>query len=125
EEERHVAVDALLLENLRGFDALPRGGQLDENAIARNAGLVVQSDDCAGFGYGLVDIVGEAGVDLGGDTAGDDLEYLETEGNFEGPEGLCSDVLVRRSGTGILTNLLQHFIDYGRILRLLCSGRDE
>ncbi len=71
EEQSHVAVDTLLLEDLRGADALPCGGQLDENAIARDAGLVVQSDDGARFGDGLVDIVGEAGVDLGGDTAGD------------------------------------------------------
>ncbi len=125
EEQSHVAVDALLLEDLSCLDALPGGGELDENAIARDTGLVVEGDDCARFGDGSVDIVGEAGVDLGGDTARDDVENLATEGNFQRTEGLGGDVFVRGGGTGILTHLLQHVIDYGCILRLLCSSRDE
>ena len=125
EEQRHVAVDALLLEDLGGLDAFPGGGELDENAIAGDAGLVVQGDDGARLGDGLVDVVGEAGVDLGGDAAGDDVENLATEGDFEGPEGLRGDVLVRGTGTGILAHLLQHVIDDGLILGLLCGGGDQ
>ena len=48
EEEGHVAVDALFLEDLGGLDALPGGGELDEDAVAGDAGLVVQGDDVAG-----------------------------------------------------------------------------
>src|SRR6202042_711137 len=44
-EQRHVAVDTLLLEDFGGANAFPGGGQLDENAIAGDACLVVQSDD--------------------------------------------------------------------------------
>ena len=84
EEQGHVAVDALFFEDLGGLDALPGGGELDEDALAGDAGGFVLLDDVAGGRDGLVDVVGEAGVDLGGDAAGDDLEDLEAEGYGEG-----------------------------------------
>jgi hypothetical protein len=39
EEQGQVAVDALLLEDLGGLDALPGGGDLDEDASRGDAGL--------------------------------------------------------------------------------------
>ena len=87
EEEGHVAVDAFLLEDLGGLDAFPGGGELDEDALAGDAGGLVLRDDVAGGLDGLLGVVGEAGVDLGGDAAGDDLEDLLAEGYGEGLEG--------------------------------------
>ena len=39
EEQRQVAVDAFLLQDLGGADAFPRGGDLDEDAVAADAFL--------------------------------------------------------------------------------------
>ena len=62
--------------------------------------LSYMRDDVAGLGDGLVGVVGEAGVDFGGDAAGDDLEDLEAEGDFERLEGVCGDVFVGGVGAG-------------------------
>ena len=96
EEEGHVAVDALFLEDLGGADTLPGGGELDEDALAGDAGLVVLGDDVVGGGDGALGVVGEAGVDLGGDAAGDDVENLAAEGDGERLEGQFRDLLVGR-----------------------------
>jgi hypothetical protein len=45
EEQRQVAVDAFLLQDFGGADALPGGGDLDEDAVAADAGLVVLRND--------------------------------------------------------------------------------
>src|SRR6185503_17819355 len=37
EEQRHVAVDALALEDFGSLDALPGRGKFDEHPLARNA----------------------------------------------------------------------------------------
>ncbi len=52
-QQRHVAVDAFLLQDLGGADAFPGGGELDEDALAGDAGLIVEGDDLAGLGDGL------------------------------------------------------------------------
>ena len=83
EEQGEVAVDSLALEDLGGADSLPCGGDLDEDSLAADAGLVVLRDDLARLGDGLAGVVGEAGVNLGGDAAGDDGEDLATEGDGE------------------------------------------
>jgi hypothetical protein len=49
EEQRQVAVDAFLLQDLGGLDAFPGGGDLDQHALAADAGLVVLRDDVAGL----------------------------------------------------------------------------
>ena len=72
-------MDALLLELLGRLDALPRGGDLDEHALARDPGLLVEPDQLAR----LVDrgrrVVREARVDLGRDAARHDLEDVQAE----------------------------------------------
>ena len=72
EEQGEVAVDAFLLEDFRGADAFPGGGDLDEDALAADAGVIVFRDDLMGLRDGGLGVVGEAGVNLGGDAAGDD-----------------------------------------------------
>ena len=41
EEQRKVAVDAFLLKDFGGADALPGGGDLDQDAVAADARMVV------------------------------------------------------------------------------------
>ena len=47
EQQRHVAVDALGLQDLRGLAALPGGRQLDEHAVMGHASCLVHLDDAA------------------------------------------------------------------------------
>src|SRR5690606_34385149 len=42
EEQGHVAADALALQDARGLDALPGGGDLDQHAFAGNAALLIE-----------------------------------------------------------------------------------
>lgn len=80
EHEGQVAVDAVLgLQDVGGLDALPGGGDLDEDALLGDADLLVEVDDVQGLVDGGLGVEGEAGVDLGGDLAGDDLQDLLAE----------------------------------------------
>ena len=76
-------------------------------------------------GDGLVGVVGEAGVDLGGDAAGDDLEDLEAEGDGEGLEGEGGDFLVGGLVAGVFLGLLEHVVHDGLVLGLFRRGCDE
>jgi hypothetical protein len=76
EEKGEVAVDAFLLQHFGGFDAFPGGGDLDEHAVATDAGFFVEGHDLAGLGDSGGGVEGQAGVDLGGDAAGDDFKDL-------------------------------------------------
>ena len=49
EQEREIAVDAFLLEDLRGADALPGRRDLDQDALAPDAALLVGLDDARGL----------------------------------------------------------------------------
>jgi voltage-gated potassium channel Kch len=60
-------------------DAFPRAGDLDEDTLLLDADEVVEGDELLGLGLGALLVERESGVDLGGDTAGDDLEDLGTE----------------------------------------------
>ena len=83
EQQRQVAVDALLLQDLGGADALPGGGDLDQDALAGDAARRVGGDD----GARLVDrrrrVEGEVGVHLGRDAARHDAGELRPEGDGE------------------------------------------
>ena len=83
EEEGQVAVDAFFLEDFSGFDAFPGGGDFDEDALAGDAGFFVHADEVTGFVDVGLGVEGEAGVDFGGDAAGDDFEDFEAEGDDE------------------------------------------
>ena len=45
--------------------------------------LLVHADQLAGLGQGALGVEAEAGIDLGGDPAGNDLEDLAAEGDEE------------------------------------------
>ena len=66
EEKGEVAVDALNgLEVLGSLDTLPGGGDLDEDALLGDAGILVETDDLLGLGDGGLLVEGETGIDLG------------------------------------------------------------
>ncbi len=83
EEEGEVAVDLVRAKLAGGFDALPGGGNFDEDAFAGDAGFFVARDEGAGFGEGADGVEAETGVHFGGNALGDDLEDFETEGDGE------------------------------------------
>ena len=87
EQQRQVAADAVLAEQARGLDALPGGGDLDQDPVAVDAGGLVERDEMPGLGDGGVGVEAEARVDLGGDATGDDLEDLAAEGHREAVQG--------------------------------------
>ena len=76
EEEGKVAVDAFLLKLPGGLDTLPGGGDLDEDTVLLDTDGLVESDELLGLGLGRRLVVREARIDLGGDTAGNDLQDL-------------------------------------------------
>lgn len=67
------------LKVLGSLDTLPGGGNLDEDAILVDTGLLVETNDLLSLGDGGLLVEGETGIDLGGDTARDDLEDLNTK----------------------------------------------
>ena len=73
-------MDAVLgLELLRGLDTLPSRGDLDQNALLLDTDRLVELDEVLGLRLGRLLVEGQLGVDLGGDTTGDDREDLLAE----------------------------------------------
>jgi len=79
EQQGKVAVDAFALECLRGADALPGAGQLDQHALARDPGLGVERDQVARPGKAAIDVERQIRIDLGRDAAFGVLEDLAAE----------------------------------------------
>jgi len=73
EDEGEVARYALGLQDPASLDALPCGRNLDEDTRLGDAELLVDGDQGPGLGNRGVGVEGEAGIDLGGDVAGDEL----------------------------------------------------
>ena len=97
EEQREIAVDSLFLENFRRADSLPGRGDFDQDAIAGDAVLFVEGDELTPLLDAPFGIEGEAGVRLGRDAAGHDLQDLQPEGD----EHVIDDILhlLRRDGS--------------------------
>jgi hypothetical protein len=62
-----------------GLSTLPSRGDFDENALAGRAELLIKADEVSGLLDGGLDIKGETGIDLGGNTAWNDRENLASE----------------------------------------------
>jgi hypothetical protein len=124
EEQRHVAVDAFGFEDLRGLDAFPCGGELDEDALVADAGFVVLLDDVARCGEGSFGVVAEACVDFGGDATGNDVENLTAEGYGESLEGSGGDFFIVGVGV-LLAGSLEYVVDDGLVLGHAGSSGDE
>ena len=108
EEQRHVAVDALVLEPLGRANALPGRGDLDQDPLAIDAVGLVEADQPARLVDRRLSVEGEPGVDLGRDAAGDDLEDLLAEGDEQAIDaGLDLCVVVVAFGLGRADDLLE------------------
>src|SRR5262245_3125834 len=87
EEEGEVAVDPFFLQDLRGSDAFPGGGDLDEDALSLGAGRFV----LGGEGSSLLDLTfgveGEARIHFGGHASWNDLEDAQAELDAEAIDG--------------------------------------
>src|SRR5262249_10824651 len=83
EEQRQVAVNPFALQLFGGPDAFPGAGDLDQDPLATDPPLLVHADQLAGLGQGALGVEAEAGIDLGGDATGDDLEDVAGEGDEE------------------------------------------
>ena len=141
EHEGQVAVDAVLgLQDVGSLDALPGGGDLDEDALLGDADLLVEFDDVQGLVDRGLGVEGEAGVDLGGDLAGDDLQDLLAELDekvIQGGvdlfvEGFALDFVSMMGNDGalkietyLLLALLDGGVDQAGIFGLLGRGQDE
>ena len=80
EEEGEVAVDAVVaLELARSLDALPGRGDLDQDTLTLDTDRLVEGNEVLGLRLGCCLVEGQLGVDLSGDTAGDDRENLLAE----------------------------------------------
>ncbi len=79
EEQRQVAVDALVLERLGRLDAFPGRRHLDEHAITVDAGPLVKRDQMVRACDRGAGVEAGAGVHLRRDPPGNDLEDLEPE----------------------------------------------
>ena len=73
-------MDAVVaLELAGGLDTLPGGGNLNKNTVLLDADGLVEGNELLGLGLGALLVEGQAGVDLGRDTAGDDSKNLLAE----------------------------------------------
>ncbi len=79
EQQGQVAVDAFLLQHFGSADAFPGRGDLDQDALAPDAALLIGFDEGARLVERRRGVEGEIGIDLGGDPAGDDGGQLGTE----------------------------------------------
>jgi hypothetical protein len=143
EHEGQVAVDAVLGGKLvGGLDTLPGRGELDENTLLVNAGLLVELifllvlvyiflaraityvDDAESLLDGDLLVEGEAGVNLSGDLAGNDLENLATELDkkvVESDVNLGVDILA----LAVLHAVRDSIVNELGVLGLLGGGEDE
>lgn len=124
EEEGEVAVDAvLLLELPSSLDTVPGRGNLDKDALLLDALLLVELDEVLGLGLGGLLVKREGSVDLGRDTARDDLEDLDTELDEEAVAGKVDLLLLVVAA--LLLGVLDSNVNQTSVLLLLDSGEDE
>src|SRR3989442_934088 len=115
EEQRHVAMDALALEPLRGADPLPGAGELDKHPLAPYSGFLVERGQPPRLFDGLLGVEGQPRVDLGRDAAGDVLQDLAAE---------LHEQAVHRQG-GIAARLGHRALEQGPVARVRGRGEQE
>lgn len=123
EEQSQVTVDTVLgLELLGGLDTLVGGGDLDEDSVGRDTLGLVEINEGQSLLDGGVLVERESGVDLGGDSAGDNLENLGTELNEQLVEGNV-DLLLLVGGLGL--GVSNGLVNELGVLGLLGSSQDQ
>ncbi|MNI79042.1 hypothetical protein D3C73_1354730 [compost metagenome] len=81
EDQRQVALDALTLQFAGRANALPGGGELDEEALTWNARRLVQCDQAPGLGQACLLIEGQPRIDLARYPAGHVLQQVAAQSN--------------------------------------------
>lgn len=123
EEQGQVAVDVVLgLELSSSLDTLVGGGDLDENSVLGDTLGLVEVNELESLLDGGVLVERESGVNLGGDSAGDDLQNLGTELDEELVKSNLNLLLgVRGLALGVGNGLVNEL----GVLGLLGGGEDE
>ena len=93
EQQGQVAKDAIFFQFARRLDAFPGGGNLDQHALAGNAGLLVQGDQPAPAGDGGVAVKAQTGIDFRRDAARHHLQNFQAEAHQH-----CVDDIVQAGG---------------------------
>jgi len=83
EDEGHVALDFVFEQRLARLDALPGGGDLDQNAVGADACLFVEGEQSFRPLYCFVFVEGQPCIHLRGHESLDFLEDLHTERHAE------------------------------------------
>jgi hypothetical protein len=125
EEEREVAVNALLLEDLGGADALPRRRELDEDPLPPDAQLLVLAHEEPRLGDARVGVERESGVHLGRDAAGNDLQDPRAELDGQPVDGKLHGIVAACPLSRLLTGPLEGGVDDVGVLGLLGRRGDE
>jgi len=109
-------VDAVALQPGRGLNTFPGGCDLDQHAVHVHALTLVEVDDAARPRHGRFGVEAQAGIDLGGHAAGNELQDLAAETH---QQAICHLVQTLRT-------VLRHSIcQQVRVLGLLHRFQDE
>lgn len=82
------SLDTLRFELLGSKDTLVSGGDLDQDSVLVNTLLLVKSNNLVGLVDSGLGVERELGVNLGGNSTGDDLQDLSTELDEESVHGV-------------------------------------
>mmetsp|Transcript_22398 Transcript_22398/g.50478 ORF Transcript_22398/g.50478 Transcript_22398/m.50478 type:complete len:206 (+) Transcript_22398:411-1028(+) len=120
EEQRHVALHALLFQDLSCLNPLPCRRNLDQNPFLGHSLLGIKSNGLVSFGDGSLNIEGKTGVDFSAHISRHDLGDLGTEGYSQPVRGV-RNLLLQRCSLGVLDRL----IDKRAVLGVAHRGKDE
>ena len=90
EQQRQVAVDAFVLQQLGGADAFPGRGDLDQDALAADAGSVVELRSAGAPWRSSPRCRRRVGIDFGRDAAGHDLEDFAADRHRQPVAGIAA-----------------------------------
>src|SRR5581483_11256311 len=108
EQEREITVNPLALKALGGPHALPGAGDLDEDALAAEPGLLVQPDQPSSLGQRSLGVEAQSRIDLSRNPAGDDSEDFTAEADQQAVhERLGAGRAVAGGLQGVLDGFLQ------------------
>lgn len=123
EKQSQVNVDAVLGLKLTGsLDTLPGRGNLDENSVLLNTLGLVKINDLKGLLDGGILVKGDASINLGRDTARDNLQDLRAKLDKENVQSSLS-LLGKRARAGLDGS--NSVVNEGSVLSLLRGGKDE
>ena len=72
-------MDPFFLQDLGRLDAFPRGGDLDQNPVVADAGIVIETHQLAPLGNRAFGVVAEAGIHFCGHATWHQLKNLLAE----------------------------------------------